>query len=70
MRVNVEEIVIPELEDSNPRKRYWTDEEDAILRKYYGKAELSKISEYLKRTKRAIENRASVLGITHRTGDY
>lgn len=63
--MRVKEITIPELEESEPAKRYWTDEEDAVLRQYYGRADTVKIAGYLKRTKRAVENRASILGITY-----
>lgn len=61
----VKEIVIPELEDSEPIRRFWTEEEDAILRKYYGRVKAERIAEHLKRSKRAVQNRASELGITY-----
>lgn len=61
----VREIIIPDLEEAPPARRYWTDEEDAILRKYYGKVDVRYIVKELGRTKRAVENRASILELTY-----
>lgn len=61
----IKELQIPELEDAPPSRRFWTDEEDTILRKYYGRTDPGKIAEYLKRSKRAVQNRASELGLTY-----
>jgi len=63
--VRSEEIIIPELEESEPPIRYWTEREEAILRKYYGKADPKKIAETLGRTKTAIQNKAQNMGLRY-----
>lgn len=65
----VREIIIPELEDAPPTRQYWTEEEDAILRKYYGKADARSIAKHLGRTVRGVQNRASILKITYQRNE-
>lgn len=62
----VRELVIPELEESVQTRRYWTEEEDSVIRRYYGKADSGKIAAHLNRTKRAVQNRASDLGVSNK----
>ena len=63
--VRSEEIIIPELEESEPPIRYWTEREEAILRKYYGKADTKKIAEYLGRTIRAVKHKVINMGLRY-----
>ncbi|HOK27558.1 MAG TPA: hypothetical protein PLI21_00860 [Methanomassiliicoccaceae archaeon] len=68
MRVELEEIVVPELEESTSNYRMWTEREIAILRKYYGKADTRRIAEVLNRSKNAVQSKAVELGLTFRRG--
>lgn len=65
----VKEFTIPELEESTPSRRFWTAEEDSILRDYYGKANARDIANHLKRSLRAVENRARILGLMQSRGN-
>lgn len=64
MRVKLEEIVVPELEESPSNYRMWTEREIAVLTKYYGKAKTADIAKVLKRSKSAIQSKALELGLT------
>lgn len=66
MRIELEEITVPELEESQSEYRMWTEREIAILRKYYGKAKTGKIAEVLKRSKSAVQAKALELGLSFR----
>ena len=65
------QIVIPELEEADPRKyRPWTHKEEEVMREYYPRVEVDRLVEYLKkefppgRTKYAVTGKAYQLGIT------
>ena len=64
------EIVIEELEKFQPTRRYWTPEEEAILKKYYRPGAARAIAQVLAqlyppgRTLNAIHQKAMELGLT------
>ena len=62
----MQEITIPELEElidtHNPRK-YWTLEEETILKQYYGRVPTHELAKYLGRTKHAVEIKAGLLEV-------
>ncbi len=62
------EIVIDELEAAmvnyNPPGRPWSEADNAILRKYYGKVPIAKLARYLKRGTSATSKKAQDLGLT------
>lgn len=59
------EIVIPELESLPDRipRRTWTEWEEGVLRKYYGKKSDEAIAKVLKRTGHAVREKARNLGL-------
>lgn len=60
-------IVIKELEEVRYKKQiWWTDEEESIMKEYYGKVPIKKLSEYLQRSQLAIGKKAILLGLTHK----
>ena len=65
VHTRTEEIIIPELEESQPSTRFWTPYEEEVLKKYYGKADPKKIAETLGRTKTAIQNKAQNMGLRY-----
>ncbi len=69
MRVKLEEIVVPELEESPSNYRMWTEWEIAVLRKYYGRSETRKIAKVLNRSKSAVQAKALELGLTFKEAD-
>jgi len=65
MRVKAIEITIPELEDSPPTRRMWTEREESVLRKYYGRTDTRKIADYLGRSTDAVHGKAQNLGLVY-----
>jgi len=70
--INLDEIIIPELEEAPP-PRYipWSAKEEAILRKYYGRVSVAQLVQYfnehmpIKRSQGAITNKARRMGIAN-----
>ena len=63
-------IVVPELEEAaieSGRTKHWTDEEEAVMRKYYPalakNGKLSELAKHLKRTLGSVGNKASDMGL-------
>ena len=66
VRTKKTEIIVPELEESQSNhRRFWTEYEEAVLRKYYGRAEPQKIADVLERTKTAVQNKAAKMGLKY-----
>lgn len=71
-------IVVPELEEAAKevgRSKDWTEEEEAIMLKYYPllsrNCNVNKLAKHLKRTMGSVGNKATMMGlkkITPRTG--
>lgn len=64
--MSFEDLIIPELEelpDYEPTKRFWTEEEEAILQKYYSKKGAKALAKYLKRSVNSIEQKAGQIGL-------
>lgn len=62
------EIIIPELEEiaiNSPPRKYWTEEEESIIKRYYGRVPGLEIAKYLGRSRHAVEMKAYSMGITH-----
>lgn len=49
------------------KKHYWGQEEDKYLAENYGKLSAKKIAENLDRSKKSVQNRASILALTKPT---
>lgn len=61
------EVVIPELEeipDITPR-RYWSDWEISVLKKYYGRKSPEAIAQVINRTVHAVREKARYLGLSY-----
>jgi hypothetical protein len=57
-------VVVPELEalmGSHTTRKYWTAEDEAIVRKYYGKVPTEKLAKQIGRTIEAVQNKANKL---------
>lgn len=63
-------IIIPELEEAmrnyQPHYRPWTLEEEAIMRKYFGKVQPKVLAGHLHRSKYSIDSKAAIMGLTGR----
>jgi hypothetical protein len=63
-----EEVIIPELEREletyDPRYREWTEKEEGIMLRYYGKVSMDSLIKQLGRTKTSIFGKASRMGLT------
>jgi hypothetical protein len=60
------EIIIPELEElveTQSLRKYWTIEEETILKQYYGRVPTHELAKYLGRTKHAVEIKAGLLEV-------
>ncbi len=67
MRYKEEEIIIPELEDApDTDYRQWSQKEEAILRRYYGKKRVADIAKYLNRSITSINGKANRMGLRNR----
>ena len=70
--VNLENLIIPELEEYEPSVRPWSEIETAILHKYYRPGMVRKLQEYFAknfppgRSQAAIENKAQREGLQGR----
>ena len=59
-----QEVVVPELEalmGNTTMRKYWTAEDEAIVRKYYGKVPTEKLAKQIGRTLEAVQNKANKL---------
>jgi len=71
-KANVSEIVIPELEkaaETYVSRRMWSERDIAVLTAYYHRVDSKELSIYLGRTKKAIDEKASDLGLHKIIGD-
>lgn len=57
-------VFIPELEDCPPARRMWTVYEESVLEEYYGRTDSRKLAEFLDRSIRAVQNKASLMGLS------
>ncbi len=65
------EIIIPELEEKIGVGLHfpdWTDRDEAILRKYYGRVRIEHLMAYLNRSRSAVAHKAAELGLQYRRG--
>jgi len=63
------DIVIPELEEAAATfhpYHTWTPEEHAILKKYYGRVPVTRLTKFVRHSVDAIHREASRLGYTNR----
>lgn len=63
----IEDLTIPELEEApaySTRNRKWTDHEIEVLRKYYKRKNTAALAKYLNRSENAVDQKASILGLT------
>lgn len=60
-------ITIPELEEAamnfSPRNKPWTEEDEAVMREYYGRVSVQKLADYLNRSRGSVTNKAQEMGI-------
>jgi hypothetical protein len=64
---SIQNKIIKEL-DSSPdiSRKFWTNFEIDILKKYYGKKKIDTLAKVLNRSECAITRHASYLGLTHK----
>jgi len=67
----IQKIVIPEFEEyirkfGPNRYKIWSEQEELVLREYYGIVPTSVLAQYLDRSVKSVQNKAAALGINSR----
>lgn len=65
----MQQIVIPEFEEYIKRfgihkYKIWSEQEESVIRNYYGVIPTSMLAEYLGRSIKAIQDKAAMMGVT------
>lgn len=65
-QAEIERELRAEAEAYNPRNRFWTQAEEAILAQFYGKVPISTLAEKLNRSHDAVTQKAGRMGLQGR----